>query len=36
MAGIALLVNTHYAPVSVMGFLVAYCIVALLLLAWPR
>jgi len=34
MAGIALLVNTHYAPVSVMGFLVAYCIVALLLLAW--
>ncbi len=34
MAGIALLVNTHYAPTSVMGFLVAYCIVALLLLAW--
>ncbi len=34
MAGIALLVNTHYAPVSVMGFLVAYCIVGLLLLAW--
>ncbi len=34
MAGIALLVNTHYAPVSVMGFLVAYCIAALLLLAW--
>lgn len=34
MAGIALLVNTHYAPVSVMGFLVAYCMVALLLLAW--
>ena len=34
MAGIALLVNTHYAPVSVMGFLVAYCIVAMLLLAW--
>ena len=34
MAGIALLVNTHYAPSSVMGFLVAYCIVALLLLAW--
>ena len=34
MAGIALLVNTHYAPVSVMGFLVAYCVAALLLLAW--
>ena len=34
MAGIALLVNTHYAPVSVMAFLVIYCIVALLLLAW--
>ena len=34
MAGIALLVNTHYAPTSVMGLLVVYCIVALLLLAW--
>ena len=34
MAGIAILVNTHYAPASVMGLLVAYCIVALLLLAW--
>lgn len=34
MAGIALLVNTHYAPVSVNGFLVAYCMAALLLLAW--
>ncbi|MCY4091904.1 MAG: transglutaminaseTgpA domain-containing protein [Caldilineaceae bacterium] len=34
MAGIALLVNTHYAPNSVIGFLVAYCIIALLLLAW--
>ena len=34
MAGVALLVNTHYAPTSVMGFLVTYCIVALLLLAW--
>ncbi len=36
MAGIAQLVNTYYAPTSVMGFLVAYCIVALLLLAWTN
>ena len=28
MAGVALLVNTHYAPTSVMGFLVTYCIAA--------
>ncbi len=34
MAGIAQLVNTYYAPISVMGFLVAYCILALLLLVW--
>lgn len=34
MAGIALLVNTHYAPNSVMGFLVVFCMVALLVLAW--
>ena len=36
MAGVALLVNTHYAPTSVMGFLVTYCIAALLLLAWTN
>lgn len=36
MAGVALLVNTYYAPEPVTGFLVAFCITALLLLAWTN
>ncbi|MBI3960432.1 MAG: transglutaminase domain-containing protein, partial [Chloroflexi bacterium] len=36
MAAVALLVNTYYAPNPVTGFLVTFCIVALLLLAWAN
>lgn len=36
MLAVALLVNTYYAPDPVTGFLVAFCIVALLLLAWTN
>lgn len=36
MAAVALLVNTYYAPKPVTGFLVTFCIVALLLLAWTN
>jgi len=36
MAGVALLVNTYYAPTPVTGFLVAFCIIAMLLLAWTN
>ncbi|MCL4834236.1 MAG: transglutaminase-like domain-containing protein [Caldilineaceae bacterium] len=36
MAAVALLVNTYYAPNPVTGFLVAFCIIALLLLAWTN
>ena len=36
MAAVALLVNTYYAPNPVTGFLVAFCIVAMLMLAWAN
>jgi len=36
MAAVALLVNTYYAPKPVTGFLVTFCIVALLLLVWTN
>ncbi len=36
LAGIAILVNTYYAPEPVTGLLVTFCIVALLLLAWTN
>jgi len=36
MAAVALLVNTYYAPNPVTGFLVVFCVVALLLLAWTN
>ncbi|RLT44656.1 MAG: hypothetical protein DWI57_02865, partial [Chloroflexi bacterium] len=36
MAAVALLVNTYYAPNPVTGFLVIFCIAALLLLAWTN
>ncbi len=36
MIAVALLVNTYYAPNPVTGFLVAFCILALLLLAWTN
>jgi len=36
MGAVALLVNTYYAPNPITGFLVAFCIVALLLLAWAN
>ena len=36
MVAVALLVNTYYAPNPVTGFLVAFCILALLLLAWTN
>ncbi|RME62186.1 MAG: DUF4129 domain-containing protein [Caldilineae bacterium] len=36
MAGAALMVNTYYAPNPVTGFLVTFCIFALLLLAWTN
>ncbi len=36
MVAVALLVNTYYAPNPVTGFLVAFCIVAMLLLAWAN
>ena len=36
MIAVALLVNTYYAPNPVTGFLVAFCIIALLLLAWTN
>lgn len=34
LAGVAILVNTYYAPQPVTGLLVTFCIVALILLAW--
>lgn len=36
LAGVAILVNTYYAPQPVTGLLVTFCIVALLLLAWTN
>ncbi|MGB5049766.1 MAG: transglutaminaseTgpA domain-containing protein [Caldilineaceae bacterium] len=36
MIAVALLVNTYYAPNPVTGFLVAFCLVAMLLLAWAN
>ncbi len=36
MVAVALLVNTYYAPNPVTGFLVVFCILALLLLAWTN
>lgn len=36
MAAVALLVNTYYAPNPVTGFLVVFCVVAMLLLIWTN
>ncbi len=36
LAGIAILVNTYYAPRPVIGLLVAFCVVSLILLAWSN
>lgn len=36
LAGIAILVNTYYAPRPVIGLLVTFCIVSLVLLAWTN
>ncbi|MCB0112633.1 MAG: hypothetical protein KDD84_01015, partial [Caldilineaceae bacterium] len=36
LAGVAILVNSYYAPQPVIGLLVTFCIVALLLLAWTN
>ncbi|MBX2999614.1 MAG: transglutaminase domain-containing protein [Caldilineaceae bacterium] len=36
LAGIAILVNTYYAPQSVVGLLVSFCITAMILLVWTN
>jgi transglutaminase-like putative cysteine protease len=36
LAGVAILVNTYYAPQSVVGLLVSFCITAMILLVWTN
>jgi transglutaminase-like putative cysteine protease len=36
LAGVAILVNTYYAPQPVTGLLVSFCVVAMILLAWTN
>jgi transglutaminase-like putative cysteine protease len=36
LAGVAILVNTYYAPQPVNGLLVSFCITAMILLAWTN